>query len=64
MRLLFEETLTYLEPMLFLLTIFYNDTFLIIKPLIVFYMNICIYIYLSHRIMVGVIALTDALLPK
>jgi hypothetical protein len=34
----------YLEPKLFLLLVFYRDTSSIIKILIVFYMNACIYI--------------------
>jgi hypothetical protein len=59
--MLFVGTLTYLEPKLFLLIIFYSGTFLTIKTLIVFNKNIYIHIF-CHRIMVGMIALTEILL--
>jgi hypothetical protein len=39
--------------------IFHNDTLLIIKILIIFQMNV--YIFFSHRVMVGVIALIELL---
>jgi hypothetical protein len=40
---MFPETLTYLEPKLVLLIIFYNGSFSNIKILIVFNFNICTY---------------------
>jgi hypothetical protein len=49
--------LTYLKPKLFLLFICYNGTFLIIKLLIVFKMNVGM--FLSRPIMVGVTALIE-----
>jgi hypothetical protein len=51
--MLFVRTLTYFEPKVSLLVIFYNGTFSIIKIFIVFSMNTHI---ISHPIMVGVIA--------
>jgi hypothetical protein len=45
--MLFVRTLTYFEPKLLLLIIFYNGTFLILKILIIFSMNISIYIFLA-----------------
>jgi hypothetical protein len=56
----------YLETKLFLLIIFYNNTFSVIKILIVFTMNACmcvwyIYNFFAPCIMVGVTALTEFL---
>jgi hypothetical protein len=47
--MLFVEMLTYLEPELFLLIIFHSGTFVIIKILIVFDRNICVYADYSRR---------------
>jgi hypothetical protein len=58
--MLFVRTLTYLEPKLLLLILFYNGTFLLIKILCVF--NVDVYIYFSHRIIDGMIILTGFLL--
>jgi hypothetical protein len=56
--MLFVGTLTYKEPKLFR-----NGTFVIIKILSVFKMNVCIYIHIfSYRIMVGAVALNEVLL--
>jgi hypothetical protein len=43
------KDMTYLEPKLFFLIIFYNGIFLIIKILIVFVMNICTYLFTVHN---------------
>jgi hypothetical protein len=63
--ILFARTLTYLEPKLFLLTVFYNNTLLIIKIVILFQMNVlvCILIF-SRHLMAGMIALVKLLLSK
>jgi hypothetical protein len=43
--ILFLRTFTYSEPKLFLLIIFYNGPFLIIKALILYKTNVCVYMY-------------------
>jgi hypothetical protein len=65
----FVPTLTYLVSNMLVLIIFYNVTFLIIKILIAFKMNVfmCMYIYIyffSHSLMVGVIEPIELLLSK
>jgi hypothetical protein len=61
--MLFVGTSSYMEPNLLLLIMFENATFLIIKILFVFNINICILPF-PHRIMVGVITLIEVLLRK
>jgi hypothetical protein len=56
-------TLTYLDPKLFLLIIFYNGALLFSKVLIILDVDECMYIFFfSGRIVVGGIALIDFLL--
>jgi hypothetical protein len=62
--MLFVGTVTYLEPRLFLLILFHNVSFLIIKLLIVLIINVCIYFF-SYCVMIGVIPLLELLeFPK
>jgi hypothetical protein len=57
--LLLVRTMTHMEPRRFFLILLHNDTYLIIKLLTVFKLNIYV---LSHRITVGAIAVMELFL--